>query len=64
MVARGVSGDQCRRMAFFAVYGADDPAAGPRRRVDHVLIVLGRIIRSFKGRVLLICFQLVTDGWR
>ena len=29
----------------------------PRRRIDHVLIVRERIIRSFKGRVLLLCFS-------
>ena len=36
----------------------------PRHRVDHVLIVRERIIRSFKRRVLLPCFQLVMGDGR
>lgn len=39
-------------------------AAAWTRGVDHVLIVRERITRSFKGRVLLPCFQLVTGGGR
>ena len=37
---------------------------GWTRGVDHVLIVCERIILSFKGRVLFLCFQLITGGGR